>query len=138
MPQVIESCTENRTQCRRRECRAPEDQVEGLFEGSGEVGGQEVEDWSNIGGLEGGGEELREEEGKASEVGVGESLGLEEVYGGKDVVDRVRGGRLLIVGGGGVKYAEGFEVAKVVGVGCAEFEVERFGGGLNTQIIIII
>lgn len=46
------------------------------------------------------------------------------------MVDGGRGGRLLVVVfGGGVEYAEGSEVAEIVAVGCAEFDVERFWGG---------
>ena len=133
LPQVIESWPETELDVGEENAGAAEDHAAGLFGGSGEVGGQEVEDWSDVGGLEGGGEEQGAEEGEASEVGVGEALGLEEVYGGEDVVDFVRRGRLLVVFGGGVEYAEGSEVTEVVAVGCAEFEVERFGGGRGRE-----
>lgn len=47
------------------------------------------------------------------------------MYGGENVIDGVWGGELSVVGGG-VEYAEGFEVAEVLAVRSTELEVERY------------
>lgn len=69
--------------------RAPEDQSARFLNGSGYIGGEEMENGGNVGGIKVGSEEVRAEEGQSGEIGVGEALGFEEMDGGKDLVDGV-------------------------------------------------
>lgn len=103
--------------------RAPEDQAARFLDRGGEIGGEEVEDGGNFGGIEVGGEEIRARGGETGEVVVGEALGFEEIDGGEDLIDCVGG---LELASWRVEDAEGFEVAKVL-VMCSA-EVDEGGG----------
>ena len=92
-----------------------------------QVSDQEIENGFDFRGVEVVGEELGTKKGEAGEVLVMDALGLEEVNGGKELVDSLRGWefvRLSIR----VYNAYGFEVANVFTVRSAEFDVKGSRG----------
>lgn len=103
------------------EVRAAEDEAAGGRGVGGELGGEEVEDGGDVGGVEGWGEELGGEEGEPREVRFRKALGLEEIYGGEDLVCGVGEGELFGVGLGG-DDTQRFEIAEVFAVGCTELD----------------
>ncbi|PON43641.1 hypothetical protein TorRG33x02_333220 [Trema orientale] len=118
---VIQGRAEAVLDIREENPGASENEAAGLLRRGGDVGGEELEDGFDGGGVEFGGEELGAEEGEPGEIGAGEAFGPEEVDGGKDPVDLV-GERKLVGVGVRVEDAEGFEVAEVFAVGCTELD----------------
>jgi hypothetical protein len=85
------------------EVRTTEDEAAGVFNGGEEVCGEESENRGDVGGGDGGGEEMRRMVDETGYVGVGEGVRFEECDGGEDVVDGVRE-REFVGFGVGVDY----------------------------------
>lgn len=92
-----------------------------------QVSDQEIKNRFDFRGIKVGGEELGTKGGEAGEVLVMDALGLEEVDGGEDLVDGLRGWEVAGLGVW-VDNAYSFEVANVFTVRSAEFEVKGSRG----------
>jgi len=94
---------------------ASEDELAGLRRGGLNFVGQEAEHGGDVGGDDGGGEELRGEVVEAGDVGVGEGARLEEGESVEDVVD-IGGEREVLRFGFGVDYGQSSKVLEVLAV----------------------